>query len=77
MGILKTTRSFRAELLRAKNNADFLYEESKKANVVLVSHGMLNMFIEKYLKKLGYKRVSKIKNGFFSIIQLELKYVRF
>jgi broad specificity phosphatase PhoE len=69
--ILKTRRTVRFELNRAKNAANFLYKEAKQANVALVSHGMLNMFIEKHLKKLGYKRASKVKNGFFSIITLE------
>jgi broad specificity phosphatase PhoE len=69
--ILKTRRTVRLELNRAKNAANFLYKEAKQTNVALVSHGMLNMFIEKHLKKLGYKRASKVKNGFFSIITLE------
>ena len=69
--ILKTTRPIRAELNRANDAGDFLYEESKKSNIALVSHGMLNMFIEKRLKKLGYTRASKEKNGFFSIVTLE------
>ena len=53
------------------DGVDLLYKEAKQSNVALVSHGMLNMFIEKYLKKLGYKRTGKVKNGFFSIITLE------
>ena len=69
--ILNTTRPITAELNRARDAGEFLYKEAKKTNIALVSHGMLNMFIEKHLKKLGYKRASKVKNGFFSIITLE------
>jgi len=70
MGLLKTKRSFAYEYNRAKNVSEFLYEKSKEGNIVLVAHGMLNMFVEFYLKKKGYKRIDKVKNGFFTIVKL-------
>jgi broad specificity phosphatase PhoE len=69
--ILKTRREVQFEINRAKNASYFLHKEAKQTNVALVSHGMLNLFIEKYLKKLGYNRAYKVKNGFFSITTLE------
>jgi broad specificity phosphatase PhoE len=70
-GMLKTKRSVKLELNRAKDASNFLYKQAKQANIALVSHGMLNIFIEKNLKKLGYKRASKVKNSFLTVITLE------
>ena len=69
-GLLKTKRSFRNERLRAKKASEFIYEKAQDSSVALVAHGMLNLFIEKDLKNKGYKRVSKVRNGFFSITTL-------
>lgn len=68
--LLKTKRSFREERVRATECAKFLYEKSQDASVALVSHGMLNHFIEKYLATKGYHRTRKVQNGFFSITTL-------
>lgn len=70
MNLLKTKRSFAFEKQRAREAADLIVP--KKGNAILVAHGMLNMFIEKNLEKKGYRRISKVRNGFFTIITLEL-----
>jgi broad specificity phosphatase PhoE len=70
MGALNTKRSFSFERARAKNAAEFLYEKSKSSEVALVAHDLLNLFIERHLKSKGYRRISKVKNGFFSITKL-------
>lgn len=71
LGFLRTNRSFAFEKKRAKNAAQLIITKAEKGNIALVAHGMLNMFIEKNLQKQGYKRISKVKNGFFTIITLD------
>jgi broad specificity phosphatase PhoE len=71
--LLPSERSVSYELTRAKECAEILYDKAKSgAPVVLVAHGILNKSIEKHLKPKGYKRISKVKNGFFSITKLSL-----
>lgn len=70
LGLLKTERNFFDERLRAKECAKKLKEKEKNSAVVLVSHGLINVFIEKYLQKYGYVREYKKTNGNFSIIKL-------
>ena len=72
LGLLKTHKSFSQERLRAKNGADLLIKRSQRKSIALVSHGLLNYFIEKNLKKSGYKRAEKIELGCFSITKLQL-----
>ena len=71
LGLLKTGKSFSQERLRAKNGADLLIKRSQRKSIALVSHGLLNYFIEKNLKKSGYKRAEKIGLGCFSITTLQ------
>ena len=71
LGLLKTGKSFSQERLRAKNGADLLIKRSQRKSIALVSHGLLNYFIEKNLKKSGYKRAEKIGLGCFSITKLQ------
>lgn len=69
--IIHTTRPIESELQRAIDSANLIHQEVDKGkNVVLVAHGMLNMYIEKKLKSKGYKRISKVKNGFCSVVTL-------
>jgi broad specificity phosphatase PhoE len=74
-GLLKTSRSFAQERLRAKQCAEILHNNTQgntsNQKVVLVSHGLLNAFIERYLKTKGYTRVEKMKNTCFSITYLQ------
>lgn len=67
-GIGKTDRKFKTEKLRAKDCAEILYQKSlENDSVALVAHGMINYFIEKRLRYRGYKRISKVTNGFCSL----------
>ncbi|MEM6338741.1 MAG: hypothetical protein AAF673_02290 [Pseudomonadota bacterium] len=67
-GIGKTDRKFKTEKLRAEDCAEILYRKSlENDSVALVAHGMINYFIEKRLRYRGYKRISKVTNGFCSI----------
>lgn len=71
--LLQTKRSVSYEMNRAKECAEILYDKAKNgAPVALVAHGLLNKSIEKHLKSKGYERRSKIKNGFFSITELQV-----
>ena len=72
LGLLKTDKSFLQERLRAKNCAHLLIKRVQRKSIALVSHGLLNYFIEKNLKKSGYKRTEKIEFGCFSITKLQL-----
>lgn len=72
LNISKTTRNFSYEARRAKSCANLLYKEAYDSSVALVSHGLLNFFIEKNLKKQNYRRIYKVRNGCFSITRLEL-----
>ena len=70
-GLLGRVRSFKLENKRAFNCVKCLIDTHKKySNIVLVSHGLINMFIEKNLIRYGYKRKYKIRNGNFTIIKL-------
>ena len=63
--LLKSDRPIQSELKRALECAELIYKHAKEGqHVVLVAHGMLNIFIEKHLKSKEYSRVSKTKNGF-------------
>ena len=72
MGLVKTKRSFSYERTRSKKAAELLHEKAKDSHVALVSHDLLNFFIERELKTKAYRRISKVKNGFFSITKLDL-----
>ncbi len=72
--LLKSDRPIKSELKRAQECAEYIYIKAKEGlPVVLVAHGMLNIFIEKHLKSKGYSRVGKTKNGFFAITELQIK----
>ncbi len=71
LGILKTNKSFRQEKSRSLDCATILATEAQNCLVVLVAHGLFNMYVEKYLCTMGYKRTDKIKNGCFAITKLE------
>lgn len=52
---------------RAQEVAAFLQQDAfNKGKTVLVSHGLLNRYVEKYLKKLGWKAVYNGGNGYLS-----------
>jgi broad specificity phosphatase PhoE len=72
-GLLKTSKSFAQEKLRAIECAEILHQKAQNGKVVLVSHGLLNIFIEKHLITKHYARVNKMKNNCFTIIHLEDK----
>jgi broad specificity phosphatase PhoE len=72
MGIANSARDFAYERKRAKQSAEFLLDKAETGPVVLVSHQALNFFIERYLCKNGYKRISKVVNNCFSITELAL-----
>jgi len=72
--LIKSDRPIESEFKRAQECAELIYQKAKEGIfVVLVAHGMLNIFIERHLKSKGYLRVCKIKNGFFAITKLEIK----
>lgn len=72
--LFKSDRPIKDELKRAEECADLIYNKADKGSpVILVAHGMLNIFIEKHLTSKGYSRIYKIKNGFFSITELQMK----
>lgn len=72
--LIKSDRPIESEFKRAQECADIIDKKAQEElSVVLVAHGMLNIFIERYLKSKGYLRVCKIKNGFFAITKLEIK----
>lgn len=72
LGFIKSNRSFSDERIRAKECADILYTNSKSRDfVALVAHGMLNFFTEENLADVGYRRIEKVQNGFFTILKLE------
>lgn len=72
-GMLKSARNFRQEIARSSKCAKFLLEKAQNQPVALVAHQALNFFIERSLKKQGYKQVSKMKNNCFTVIHLELQ----
>lgn len=51
----------------ASTLAQYAAEEKK---TVLVAHGMLNLFIRRYLKKAGWQEVRHDGNGFLAVTQL-------
>ena len=72
--LLKSDRPIKKELKRAKECAELIYKKAKEGcPIILVAHGMLNIFIEKHLTASGCLRVYKTKNGFFAITKLQIK----
>ena len=52
---------------RAQEVAAFLEQDAlNKGKTVLVSHGLLNRYVEKYLKRLGWQTVYNGGNGYLS-----------
>ncbi|MCP5374534.1 MAG: hypothetical protein H6910_03370 [Rickettsiaceae bacterium] len=66
VGILKTDRNFKQECERADNCAKLLTREAATTDVALVAHGLLHLFIEKRLKKMGWRRTHAFSSGCFS-----------
>ena len=63
----KGIESFKAAKLRAKNAASFLAKDAtKNGKTLLVSHGLLNHYLVKYLKKRGWKEVYSGGKGYLS-----------
>ena len=73
--LLKSDRPIKKELKRAKECEELIYKKAKEGwcPIILVAHGMLNIFIEKNLTASGCLRVCKTKNGFFAITKLQIK----
>jgi broad specificity phosphatase PhoE len=67
VGILKTDRNFQQEKKRADSCAGILASNTEHTKVSLVAHGLLNLFIEKNLKKNGWKITHTYSSGCFSI----------
>jgi broad specificity phosphatase PhoE len=72
LGITNFARNFSSERARAKECAEFLLNKAQTGPVALVAHQALNFFIERYLSKKGYKRISKVSNNCFSITEINL-----
>lgn len=71
IGFTGGAESCAEEIARAKNCALTLIEAEKKmGNVILVSHGLLNCYIEKELTRNRYDRVYKKNSGNFTIVKL-------
>lgn len=71
VGILKTDRSFKEERKRTDSCVKLLTTEAATSNVALVAHGLLHLFIEKRLKKMGWRRTHSFSSGCFSIKVLQ------
>lgn len=71
VGILKTDRSFKQECERVESCVEFLIVEAMTTDVALVTHGLLLLFIEKRLKKMGWRRTRSFSSGCFSINVLQ------
>lgn len=63
----KNVESRNEAIFRAKIAANFLNDDAlQNGKTLLVSHGLLNRYLEKYLKKLGWKSVYNGGNGYLS-----------
>ena len=71
VGILKTGRNFKQERERTNSCVKLLTTEAAKSDVALVAHGLLHLFIEKRLKKMGWQRLHSFSSGCFSIKVLQ------
>lgn len=63
--------TYKEAQVRARQCADKLqqYAEQEK-KTVLVAHGVLNIFIRKYLRKLGWQVIRKDGRGYLSVTEL-------
>jgi broad specificity phosphatase PhoE len=70
-GIGNRGESFKQTKARVLKAVARLVEEAKKQDVVLFSHGMMNYFIAKELKRLGWQGSVPSKIKYWDVVVLE------
>jgi broad specificity phosphatase PhoE len=74
VGVVKTDRNFKQERKRVHHCVKLLTRKAVTTDVALVAHGLLNLFIEKRLNKMGWRKIHAFSSGCFAIKVLQNDY---